>query len=232
MIDTGSYNKKNILYKKLMEDLYAKYSEGIKLSPEYAYFVKENMLNFFFRLARYKFVARLLKKTDCVLDVGCGSGLGSIFISQHCRHVTGLDVKLTEIEEARLINKRDNVEFVVKDFFKMKVLKKHDVIVALDVIEHMTVKSGQGLIRTMANHLTPAGMIIIGTPSLYSYKYQGKLSKASHVKCYEQQELLFLIDKNFGRTVAFSMNDELVHTGFSKLAWYYFVLGFMPKGNR
>jgi hypothetical protein len=25
------------------------------------------------------------------------------------------------------------------------------------------------------------------------------------------------------------MNDEIVHTGHPKLAWYYFVIGFMPR---
>jgi hypothetical protein len=25
------------------------------------------------------------------------------------------------------------------------------------------------------------------------------------------------------------MNDEIVHTGHPKLAWYYIVLGFMPR---
>jgi hypothetical protein len=82
----------------------------------------------------------------------------------------------------------------------------------------------------MARQVKPAGMIVIGTPSIYSYPYQSELSKAAHVKCYDQEELLELVDAYFHRSTAFSMNDELVHTGFSKMAWYYFVLGFLPRG--
>jgi hypothetical protein len=37
------------------------------------------------------------------------------------------------------------------------------------------------------------------------------------------------MDQHFVRTFAFSMNDELVHTGHHKLAWYYFVIGVMPR---
>lgn len=231
MIDSGYYNKDNALYAKLLEELYSQYKEGITLPPEYAHFVHKNLLQFLFRLARYKFVSRLLKKSDCVLEVGSGSGLGSIFLSQHCDHVTGIEIKTTEIGEARAINRRENVEFIIGDFFELSEGLKYDVIVALDVIEHMPVEMGKRFVAAVSKHLKPDGMAVIGTPSIYSYKYQSPLSKASHVKCYDQQELLYLVDNHFGRTLAFSMNDELVHTGFHKMAWYYFVLAFMPKST-
>lgn len=231
MIDAGYYNKDNELYAKLVEELYTQYPEGITLPPEYAYFIQKNLLQFLIRLARYKFVARILKKTDRVLEIGSGSGLGSIFLSQHSEYVTGLDVKSTEVEEAKAINRRDNVDFIVGDFFNLDETLKYDVIVALDVIEHMPEDVGHLFVAAISRHLKPTGMAVIGTPSLYSYEYQSPLSKASHVKCYDQQELLGVIDNYFGRTVAFSMNDELVHTGFHKMAWYYFVLAFMPANH-
>lgn len=230
MRDIWYYNADPKRYQQLVNELYANYPE-ITLPPEYAQFVEENLLRLFIRLARYKFVARQLKKTDHVLEVGCGSGIGSIFLSQHSAHVTGLDVKTTAVEEARSINRRKNVEFKVGDFFELEAAHQYDVIVSLDVIEHMPIEQGRKLVSTMARHLKHNGMGVIGTPSIYSYEYQGAFSKASHVKCYDQQELVGLVDNYFGRTLAFPMNDELVHTGFSKMAWYYFVLGFVPKSD-
>ena len=227
MIDIGSYNADPEHYQHLVDELYANYP-GITLPPEYDYFVQKDLLRLLIRLARYKFVARLIKRTDRVLEVGSGSGLGSIFLGQHCAHVTGLDVKTTEVEEARSINRRENVEFKVGDILDLEAVQLYDVVVALDVIEHMPVEQGHKLVATMAQHLKPTGMAVIGTPSIYSYEYQGPLSKASHVKCYDQQELVTLVENYFGRTLTFSMNDELVHTGFSKLAWYYFVLALVP----
>lgn len=229
MVDTGCYNRDKESYSQLIHELYSQYPDSITLPPEYAYFVNKNLLQLLIRLARYKFVARLVKGSDHVLEVGSGSGLGSIFLAQHCSRVMGIDVKTTEVEEAKSINQRENVEFVAGDFFEMPDELKFDVIVSLDVIEHMPTEQGERLLSNMANHLKPSGMAIIGTPSCYSYEYQSALSKASHVKCYDQKELLSLTDNFFGRTMAFSMNDELVHTGFHKLAWYYFVLAFMPK---
>lgn len=231
MIDTGYYNKDQELYTRLVREWYERYPDGVTLPPEYAHFVEENLLRLLIRLARYKFVARIVKKTDRVLEVGSGSGLGSMFISQHCAHVTGIEVKTTEVDEARAINRRDNVEFMVADLFKLKVTEPFDVVFSLDVIEHMPIDEGHEFVAAMARQLKPSGMAIIGTPSIYSYQYQSPQSKASHVKCYDQDELLGLVDNYFGRTLAFSMNDEVVHTGFSKMAWYYFILAFLPKGS-
>ena len=230
MVDIGSFHKDPKGYQKLVEKLYKDYP-NITLPPEYGYFFEKDLLRLLIRLARYKFIARLIKKTDLVLEVGSGSGLGSIFMSQHCVHVTGLDVKTTEVEEARLINRRENIEFIAGDFFEMKIEKKYDVIVSLDVIEHMPTKKGHQLLKTMAQHLKSNGMAVIGTPSVYSYDYQSPLSKASHVKCYDQEELDDLVENYFCRALTFSMNDEMIHTGHPKMAWYYFVLGFYPKSS-
>src|SRR5437588_10253586 len=118
-IDTGYYNKDQDLYTQLIKEWYERYPDGVTLPPEYAHFVEENLLRLLIRLARYKFVARLVKKTDRVLEVGSGSGLGAIFVSQHCAHVTGIEVKTTEVEEAHQVNRRGNVEFQTTDLFDL-----------------------------------------------------------------------------------------------------------------
>jgi 2-polyprenyl-3-methyl-5-hydroxy-6-metoxy-1,4-benzoquinol methylase len=228
-IDSGVYNKNTKLYHKLISDVYNNFPEGINLTAEYAQFIQEDLLRFLIRLARYKFVARQLKKTDHVLEVGSGSGLGSIFMAQHCAKVTGLDVKITEVEEAKSINQRENVEFIVGDLFDMKLSQYYDVVVNLDIIEHMPIEQGRKLVKAMAKHLKPTGMLALGTPSIYSYEYQSPLSQASHVHCYDLPELVDLIESYFERTLSFSMNDELIHTGHYKMAWYYFVMAFMQK---
>jgi SAM-dependent methyltransferase len=227
-IDIGNYNADPEQYQQLVDDLYTN-NPSITLPPEYAAFIQSDQVRLLIRLARYKFVARLVKSSDWVLEIGSGSGLGSIFIGQHCAKVTGIDVKTTEVEEARSINRRPNVEFKLMDLFDLDRSDRYDVVFALDVIEHMPVEKGHQLVAAMVRHLKPTGMLVIGTPSIYSYDYQSPLSKASHVKCYDQGELRELIENYCGRTLAFSMNDELVHTGHPKMAWYYFVLGVVPK---
>lgn len=227
-VDSGIYNQDPERYSALINELYENYPE-ITLPSEYAYFIQEDLLRFLIRLARYKFVARIIGKRDHVLEVGSGSGLGCIFLAQHCKKATGVDVKSTEVEEASSINKRNNVEFLKEDVFDMEPTHRYDVVLALDVIEHMPEEQGRQLVAAMKEQLRPTGLLVIGTPSIYSYEYQGALSKASHVKCYDQPELTGLMEDYFHRTIPFSMNDELVHTGHHKMAWYYFVLAFGPK---
>ena len=229
VIDAGRYNKKQEDYARLLAELYETYKDGVTLSPEYASFIETDLLRFLIRLARYKFITRMIKPSDRVLEVGSGSGLGCIYLSQYCKHVTGIDVKTTEINEAKALNKRSNIEFLAQDFFDYAPDEKFDVIVSLDVIEHMPVDLGHKLIAHKSKLVKDNGLVIVGTPSIYSYPHQGALSQASHENCYDLPDLLQLIDSYVQRTISFSMNDELVHTGHHKMAWYYFVIGFGNK---
>ena len=43
------------------------------------------------KLARYKFVSKMLDKNDYVVDVGCGGGLSTFYYSNFCRKAVGID---------------------------------------------------------------------------------------------------------------------------------------------
>lgn len=221
MADLDKYNE---LVKKLYDE-----NPPIELPPEYAWFMKDNILRILLRLSRYKFVTKMLRKSDRVLEIGCGSGMGSIFLSQHCESVLGIDLKQHEIDEARKMNRRQNVAFEVADFYELSLKEKFDVILMQDVIEHFDEENGKKFIAQTLKCIKPNGMFIIGTPSIHSYQYQGELSRAGHIKCYDQEELINILDEYYGRILPFSMNDEVLHTGFSKMSWYYFMICTCPK---
>lgn len=226
--DLGTYHADTEKYAELVQRVYDDHAP-MTIPPEYAGFVEGNFLQFLVRLSRYKFASKMLRASDSVLEVGSGSGLGAQFLAQFASEVVGLEVKASEVSEACSMRRRSNVSFLHCDLFEYEPSEVHDVVVALDVIEHMTSDQGDRLLEAMVSHLREDGMVIVGTPSIYSYPYQSEISKASHVKCYDQEELREKMDSFFFRTLAFSMNDEVVHTGFQKLAWYYFVLGMVPK---
>ncbi|MFA5507731.1 MAG: class I SAM-dependent methyltransferase [Vulcanimicrobiota bacterium] len=228
-MEIGKYHDNPALVEELTRQRYAENS-NISLPAEYEMFVKKDLLRFLIRLARYKFVARMLSPTDRVLEVGSGSGLGAQFLSQHCESVLGLEVKDYEVDEAKTINRRDNVEFRLQDLYDFSSDEPFDVAVCLDVIEHMPVEEGRRLLRSMVGHLRPdSGMLVVGSPSIHSYPYQSEISRASHVKCYDQDELGSLITEVCYRVLPFSMNDEMLHTGHPKMSWYYVFLGVGPK---
>ena len=227
-IDVGPYHLDAARVEELEAALYRDHPP-VTLPPEYAEWTKENLLRFLIRLARYKFVARMLREKDRVLEVGSGSGLGAIFLAQHAAHVTGLEVRQHEHDEATELNRRENVEFVCEDFHDHSPSQPYDAVVALDVIEHLDDAGARALLARMRDVAAPTGMVVIGTPSFFSWEHQSEVSRASHVHCYRQEELLALMDEYFGRTLPFSMNDELVHTGHPTMAWYYFALAFCPR---
>jgi 2-polyprenyl-3-methyl-5-hydroxy-6-metoxy-1,4-benzoquinol methylase len=217
------------LYEDLVKAQHAAFP-SITLPPEYAELFQTNTLQVLIKLSRYKFAARLLKKTDKVLEVGSGTGVGAMFLSQHAAHVTGLEIRPHEYEAACAVTANvKNVQFQLQSLFDYDLNRQHDAVVSLDVIEHFSEADGHRFVGRIAQHCKPTGTVIIGTPSLHSLPYQSKYSQAAHIKCYDQHELVSLMDNYFGRTFAFSMNDEVVHTGNPKLAWYYFVIGVMPR---
>ncbi|MDP6959497.1 MAG: methyltransferase type 12, partial [Planctomycetota bacterium] len=57
-------------------------------------------------------------------------------------------------------------------------------------------------------------------------------SKAGHVNCKKGPELRTLMERHFHTVFLFSMNDEVVHTGFLPMAQYLLVLCASPKGSR
>ena len=65
---------------------------------------------------------------------------------------------------------------------------------------------------------------MIGTPSKYSSKYRSTQSKKQHIYEYKPEELKNICNKHFDRVFQFSMNDEVINTGFSKLSWFNFFI--------
>jgi len=228
-LNVGKYHKSVDVYAELINEVYQNYPDGVTLPPMYAQFVDTSMSNILIRLSRYKFVAKMLKPADRVLEVGCGSGLGSIYLSQNCASVYGIDVQKQEIKEAQELSRRENVVFEEKDLFVLDENTKYDAIVCLDVLEHLSVEDGRAFIKKISKLLKPNGFFACGVPSIYSYEFQSPLSQASHINCPDRDDLERELSLSFDRIFPFSMNDEVVHTGFQKLAWYYLMLCTNPK---
>ena len=72
-------------------------------------------------------------------------------------------------------------------------------------------------------------MVIIGTPSLESQKFASKVSEQGHINCKSGKELRDLMLQWFHHVLLFSMNDEVVHTGFYPMAHYLFAVCCEPK---
>ena len=99
-----------------------------------------------------------------------------------------------------------------------------DAAYSMDVIEHIDPKDEDCFVRNVAGSLTADGVLVIGSPSIHSQAYASKASLEGHVNCKDEKGLRTLMERHFRNVFIFSMNDEVVHTGFSPMAHYLIAL--------
>jgi cyclopropane fatty-acyl-phospholipid synthase-like methyltransferase len=178
-----------------------------------------------FALARYKFVAKMLQGCNRVLEIGCGDAFCSRIVRQEVEHLTAIDFDADFVADARERgSKRWPIEVRMHDMLDGPVDGSFDGQYSLDVLEHISSSDEDRFLTNAVASLTPHGTMIIGMPSLQSQAYASAHSKIGHVNCKDQRDLKRLLQKCFHNVYAFSMNDEVVHTGYHAMAHYNLVL--------
>ena len=178
-----------------------------------------------FVLARYKFVAKMFSGMNKVLEVGCADAFGTRVVRQEVPNVVATDFDPVFIERNQgQADPKWNVTFKVHDMFEGPLAEDFDGVYAVDVIEHIPVEQELQFVGNMAKSLNAQGVCLIGTPSSESQKYASPPSVDGHVNCKTGPGLRELMTHFFHNVFIFSMNDEVVHTGFSPLAHYRWAL--------
>jgi 2-polyprenyl-3-methyl-5-hydroxy-6-metoxy-1,4-benzoquinol methylase len=183
-----------------------------------------------FLLSRYKFVAKMFSGKKRVLEVGCADAFGCRLVMQEGCSVTACDFDPVFIDDARQrmaspAEKKWACETVVHDMLSGPVPPgQFDAAYSLDVFEHIPPEHELTFVRNIARSLTRTGVAIIGAPSLHSQTYASEGSKAGHVNCPDAALFRRVTEPFFENLFLFSMNDEVVHTGFTPMAHYLFAL--------
>lgn len=137
----------------------------------------------------YKFI-----KDKRVLDYGCGVGLGIEALKKHAKSVMGYDPCVEAIEEAR--KKHPDCEFRTEIGWELPDV---DVIVSLEVIEHME----KGDLVEFLQSVAAKGIAgFFSTPNGNRYPYHPQTTaerRGFHVWHYTYEELkkLFSMFNNF-----------------------------------
>lgn len=183
-----------------------------------------------FRLSRYKFVAKMLTGSESVLEIGCGDAFGTRLVQQEVKALSGTDFDPVFIKdvETRMVD-RWRFPVFTHDLLDGPIAGNYDGIYALDVLEHISSKDENTFLKNAFAPLTQHGVGIIGMPSLESQVYASPTSRAGHVNCKSMPDLKKLMQVYFHNVFMFSMNDEVVHTGYYPMAHYLFALGANKK---
>jgi len=104
-----------------------------------------------------------------VLDAGSGFGQYVYFLSSLNKgwNITGVDVKTEQIEDCNQfftrIKRNDKVNFKFADLTKLDEEDVYDLVVSVDVMEH--IEDDEGVFRNIHKAMNNGGMLLISTPS-------------------------------------------------------------------
>ena len=157
-------------------------------------------------------------------------GAGNIYTVGLLPGTTAVDFDPVFIEDAiSRINPNWPMTCKVHDMLKGPVEGDFDALYSLDVLEHIEPKDEDSFLKNITDSLIQGGVAIIGMPSLESQSYASPQSKEGHVNCKTGNVLKSTLEKYFDNVFIFSMNDEVIHTGYFPMAHYLMALCVGPK---
>jgi len=213
-------------------DNYRKHG-GATLGPYTTHIWKHDPRHLVFLLARYKFVAKMLEGRGKVLEVGCGDAFGTPVVAQTVKHVHGLDFEPMLMDDNRVRLKEISCSFEVCDITKkLPEGGPFEAAYSLDVVEHIPLEKEHLYFQNIAASLTPEGVFIMGTPNQTANEYASEGSRLGHINLKTHKTVKESMARCFENVFIFSMNDEVVHTGFGPMAHYLFAMGVGVKGKR
>ena len=98
-----------------------------------------------------------------ILDLGCGGGLVCEPLARLGANITGIDFVKKNIIAAKKHAKKSNtnIEYLHQDINNLKLKKKYDAVLILEVLEH--IKDWKKIIINVKKLLKPGGKMIIST---------------------------------------------------------------------
>ncbi|MBI4744683.1 MAG: class I SAM-dependent methyltransferase [Actinobacteria bacterium] len=156
------------------------YDDFYQLEEKHWWFVvrREIILDFI-----KKIINKKNKKEVRILDIGCGTGLMLEFLEKFGR-ITGLDNSAEAVEYS---NKRGGNKVIVKgDISEWDSKDKFDLILALDVIEH--IDDDEKALKKIYGLMEEDGIFLCTVPA-FSFLWSGHDEVNHHKRRYARREL-------------------------------------------
>ena len=137
---------------------------------------------------RYLFAKEIINNGDTCGDFACGTGYGSVILSQKASKVIGADL---DAEVIRQIKERyqnnEKVEFLNLNILDLNFEEKFDVITSFETLEHLTENDIETTLSLFSNALKQNGKIIFSTPYMQE-KSEGAIKLGFHLTFYIDEQ--------------------------------------------
>jgi SAM-dependent methyltransferase len=167
-----------------------------------------------------------INKSIKILDIGCGYG-GLLYFAQKLgyKNSFGFDISLSQVKISKLLKINNIILSSFENYFKNNN-NKYDLIVMLDVIEHLEKKKIKLYFDKIKNSLTSNGRIIIHTNNSVSPFFGNvRYGDSTHQTAFTDNSLKKILrDSNF-RFVNFIEDSPVVYnlTSFFRfIIWSFF----------
>ena len=168
----SSVNKKEIeKFSKMAAEWWdpeGKFKPLHKFNPIRIKYIKDNII-YSFKLKSKEKPLQMIN----ILDIGCGGGLLSEPMARLGANVTGIDASDKNIKIAKLHAKKNklNINYFCSSPEKLKIKKKFDVILNMEIIEH--VEDINFFIKSCSKLLKKNGLMFVATlnKTLKSYVF-------------------------------------------------------------
>lgn len=180
-----------------------------------------------FTLSRYKFVSKMLAGQTNVVEVGCGDGWSAKLVAEVVDHLTLTDVDNMFVQDA-IVNStlwNNKPHCLQHDWIHEPLLKSFDGVYCLDVLEHIPPSHEDAFLENIVASCRSNAKVVIGMPSLES---QATIPldrrDPGHVNCKSKDRFMLDLNRYFSALFPFSMNDEVLHTGYGPMSQYLFAV--------
>jgi O-antigen biosynthesis protein len=145
---------------------------------------------------RYMSVSALVKD-KVVLDIACGNGYGTNYLSSYAKKIIGIDIDSLAINLCKEQYSNDSIEFNIGSVSSIPLDNNAvDIVVSFETIEHVSVEMQKEFMQEVIRVLKPGGFLIVSTPNLDSHQYTD-IDNDFHIKEFKHDEFIGFCKKHF-----------------------------------
>jgi len=157
-----------------------------------------------------------------ICEIGCGVGILSSKLGKSGFNVNAFDLDRNAVRLAKRHSKNENVNFFSADVLRMDTKKKYDLVLAVEVIEH--IKDDAQAIKNIGKMLNPNGFFLLTVPINEDYRTEFD-SRSGHIRRYTEKDL----------------TDKLKKAGFAiikikyfnfPLLWLWYFKFYLPYSSK